>query len=147
MLEKLKNDMITSMKNQDRFRLTTLREIKGPMDLEHINKKVPLTDELLVEIVTKQIKLRNESLKEFEKANRTDLIDKTNREIAILKEYLPVQLTEEEITIIIDDAFAKIKPSKMSDMGLVMKEVTPLVKGKADMANVSALIKEKLSSL
>ena len=147
MLEKLKNDMITSMKNGDRFRLTTLREIKGPMDLEHINKKVPITDDLLIEVATKQIKLRNESLKEFEKAGREDLIEKTNREIAILKEYLPVQLEESEIVKIIDDAFAKVNPTKMSDMGLVMREVTPLVKGKADMAHVSSIIKDKLSAL
>lgn len=147
MLEKLKNDIITSMKNKDRFRLTTLREIKGPMDLEHINRKVPLTDELLIEVVTKQIKLRKESLKEFEKAERNDLIEKINKELSILSEYLPAQITEEEVLKIIEEAFVKISPKALSDMGLIMREVTPLVKGKADMAKVSALIKEKLSSL
>ena len=147
MLEKLKNDIIASMKNKDRFRLTTLREIKGPMDLEHINKKVPLSDELLMEVVTKQIKLRKESLKEFEKAGRAELIDKINHELAILSEYLPAQLTDEEVNKIIDEAFVKVSPSKPSDMGLIMKEVNPLVKGKADMGKVSALIKEKLNSL
>lgn len=147
MLEKLKNDMINSMKNQDRFRLTTLREIKGPLDLEHINKKVPLTDELLIEVVTKQIKMRNESLKEFEKANRNDLVEKINKELEILKEYLPVQLNDEEISKIIDDAFIKVNPTKPSDMGLIMKEVTPQVKGKADMGKVSSMIKERLSAL
>lgn len=147
MLEKLKNDIIASMKSKDRFRLTTLREIKGPMDLEHINKKVPLTDELLIEVVTKQIKLRKESLKEFEKAGRNDLIDKINQELSILSEYLPAQLTEEEVLKIIEEAFEKVSPKSPSDMGLIMKEVTPLVKGKADMGKVSTLIKEKLSSL
>ena len=84
--KKLQKDIVESMKNKDRFRLTTLREIKGAMDLEHINKQVPLTDELLIDTVSKQIKMRNESLKEFVKASRADLVEKTEKELEIFKE-------------------------------------------------------------
>ena len=147
MLEKLQKDIVESMKNKDRFRLTTLREIKGAMDLEHINKQVPLTDELLIDTVSKQIKMRNESLKEFVKASRADLVEKTEKELEILKEYLPKQLDEEEIKQIIDQVFEKVNPKKPSDMGLVMRELTPLVRGKADMGMVSSFVKAKLDSI
>ena len=86
------------------------------------------------------------AIKEFEKGNRQDLIDKTKEEIDILSKYLPEQLSEDEIITIINQVFEEVKPSGIKDMGKVMGKVTPLVKGKADMGLVSSLIKEKLNS-
>ena len=147
MYEKIKKDIVSAMKEKDTLKLQTLRGVKGEADLEHINKKVEINDELMLTVLSRQIKTRNESIKEFEKGNRQDLIDKTKLEIDLLQTYLPKQLELEEINKIIDEVFAKVKPTKPSDMGLIMREITPLVKGKADMGKVSALIKEKLSSL
>ena len=147
MYEKIKKDIVSAMKEKDTLKLQTLRGVKGEADLEHINKKVEINDELMLTVLSRQIKTRNESIKEFEKGNRQDLIDKTKLEIDLLQTYLPKQLELEEINKIIDEVFAKEKPTKPSDMGLIMREITPLVKGKADMGKVSALIKEKLSSL
>ena len=147
MYDKLKQDIIVSMKEKDTLKLQTLRGIKGTVDLEHINKKVEITDELVIDVISKGIKTRKESIVEFEKGNRQDLIDKTNLEIDILKVYLPEQLSSDELNKIIDEVFSKVKPTSSKDMGLIMKEVTPLVKGKCDMKEVSVIIKDKLSSL
>ena len=145
LLEKFNNDTITAMKEQDKERLTVLRMVKGAMQLEHINNKKEINEELLIDCVGKQIKMRNDSIAEFEKAGRQDLADKTKEEVVILNDYLPVQLSEEEVNVIIDEAFAKINPTSAKEMRLIMKEVTPQLKGKADMKKVSEIIKNKLA--
>lgn len=147
LIDKLGKDIVNAMKEKDQLRLSVLRMVKGAIQLENINNKKELNDELFIDIVSKQIKQRNESLEEFKKAERTDLVNKTSAEIEILKEYLPEQLSNEEIEEILNSAFNKIKPTSSKDMGLIMKEVTPLLKGKADMKEISNLIKEKLSNL
>lgn len=147
MLEKFNKDIITAMKEKDQLRLTVLRMVKGAMQLESINNKKEVNDELLIDCISKQIKLRNDSINEFEKANRSDLVDKNKEEIAVLKEYLPAQMSLEEIEKVLDEVFALVNPTSAKDMGLIMKEVTPKVKGRADMKLVSEKIKEKLSSL
>lgn len=146
-LEKMNKDLIDAMKNKDKDKITTLRMVKGAMQLERINNKKEENEELLIETVSKQIKMRKESILEFEKANREDLITATKKEINILSEYLPKQLTSDEIDKIIDDIFDKIKPTSAKEMGIVMKEVTPLLKGKADMKEVSNKIKERINSI
>ena len=147
MYEEIKKDIIKYMKEKDSLKVQTLRGIKGDIDLEHINKKVDITDNLVIDMLSRGIKTRSESIKEFEKGNRIDLIDKTNIEIDFLKTYLPKQLTKDELNKIIDDIFSKINPTSNKDMGLIMKELTPLVKGKCDMKEVSSIIKEKLERL
>ena len=147
MYEELKKDIVSAMKEKNMLSLQTLRGLKGEIDLEHINKKVEINDELFINVLSHQIKTRRESITEFQKGNREDLVNKTEEEINVLSKYLPKQLEKEEIIQIIDEAFSKVNPTKPSDMGLVMREVTPIVKGKADMGMVSALIKEKLSNL
>jgi len=147
MYETLKKDIITAMKEKDTLKLQTLRGVKGEADLEHINKKVEINDDLIISVISHQIKTRKESIKEFEKGNRQDLIDKTNMEIDLLQLYLPKQLDESEILQLIEEVFHKVNPTSNKDMGLIMRELTPLVKGKADMSLVSSIIKEKLSNL
>ena len=147
MLEKFNKDIIAAMKTKDQVRLTVLRMVKGAMQLESINNKKELNDDLLIDCVSKQIKLRNDSIMEFEKANRTDLVDKNKEEIEVLKEYLPVQMSVEELDKVLDEVFALVKPTSAKDMGLIMREVTPKVKGRTDMKLVSEKIKERLSSL
>ena len=144
MIEKLKNDMVTAMKNGDKDRLTVIRMVKAAIDLEHIDKKRELNDELLIDVVNKQVKMRKDSITEFSKANRTDLVEKTQKEVEILQEYLPEQLSREEVEEVIEKLFAEIKPEGQKDMGKVMKEATATLKGKADMKDVSTIIKDKL---
>lgn len=147
LVENLGKDIVTAMKEKDSLKLSVLRMVKGALQLEHINNKKELDDDLFIDVVSKQIKQRNESLEEFTKANRNDLAEKVESEIEILKTYLPKQLSKEEVEQIIEESFAKVKPQSAKDMGLIMKEVTPLLKGKADMKEVSNIIKEKLASI
>ncbi len=145
MYDKIKADIVTAMKEKNTLVLQTLRGVKGEIDLAHIDKKVEINDALVTDVLSHQVKTRKESIQEFIKGNRQDLVDKTTEEINLLQSYLPKQLTEEEVMKIIDDAFAKINPTSAKEMGLIMKEVTPLLKGKADMSKVSQIIKEKLN--
>ncbi len=147
MYEKIKEEIVNAMKEKNTLKVQTLRGVKGEIDLEHINKKIDINDDLVISVLSHQIKTRRESIVEFEKGNRSDLIEKTNMEIELLQGYLPKQLDEEEINRILDEAFSKVKPTGNKDMGLIMKEVTPLLKGKADMSKVSSLIKERLNNL
>ena len=146
MLDRITKDIVDAMKNKDTLKLSTLRLLKGAIDLEKINKKLDtISDEDIVVIISKQIKTRKESITEFEKGNRTDLIDKTKKEIEILSSYMPELLSEEEVTKIIDEAIVKVNASTIKDMGLVMKEVSAKLKGRADMSLVSSIIKNKLN--
>lgn len=147
MKDRILKDIVTSMKEKDKERLSVLRMVKGAIQLEEINKKETLKDEDVIGVLAKQIKTRKESIVEFEKGNRQDLIDQTNREIAILEEYMPEQLSMEEVEKIIEEAFESVKPESMKDMGRIMKEVTPKLKGKADMSIVSTKIRTKLEEL
>ena len=144
MVEKLKQDMIDAMKNKDKDKLTVIRMVKAAMDQEHIDRKREINDELLIDVVNKQIKMRKDSIAEFDKAGRNDLSEKTQAEVDVLMVYLPEQLTSEEVNSIIDEIFAEVKPEGQKDMGKVMKEATAKLKGKADMKEVSNIIKEKL---
>ena len=145
LVERLENDLKEAMRNRDKDTLATLRMVKGALQLEKINNKKEIDDALVIDVIMKQIKTRNESIKEFEKGNRMDLVAQTQKEIALLEPYLPQPLSDEELNSIIDQVFAKVQPTGPSDMGKVMREVTPLVKGEADMGKVSALIKERLN--
>lgn len=145
MLEKISNDMMNALKNKEMLKLATLRMLKGAIDLERINKKHELNDEEIISIIEKQIKIRKESIIDFEKGNRTDLIDKTNEEINVLNSYMPEKLSDEEVISIIEKAINDIGANNISDMGKVMKEVSSQLRGKADMSYVSSIIKEKLN--
>ena len=147
LLEQLNKDMVEAMKNKDSFTLGVIRMAKGAIQLESINKKKELTDEDIVSVISKQIKMRNDSITEFSKANRTDLVEQNKKEIEILSKYMPEQLSLDEVNKILDDAFAQINPTSSKDMGLIMKEVTPKLKGKADMGQVTANIKERIAKI
>ena len=147
LVEKINSDMITYMKNKDSFSLGVIRMLKGAIQLEKINKKRELNDDEVIAVISKQIKMRNDSIKEFEKANRTDLVEQNQKEIAILNTYMPEQLSDEEVNKIIDEAFVKLNPTSSKDMGIIMKEISPKVKGKADMGKVNSIIKDKLANL
>lgn len=147
MRNKLLADLVTAMKSQDKETLSVLRMVKGAIQLEEINTKHELNDDEFISVVSKQIKTRKESITEFEKAGRNDLIEQTSREIEILNKYMPEQLSEEEVLKVIDEAFGTVKPSAQSDMGKLMGFVTPKLKGKADMSFVSKTIKERLANL
>ncbi len=144
MVEQLEKDMIEAMKNHEKERLTVIRMVKAALKQEQIDHKKEINDELLIDVVNKQIKMRKDSIAEFEKGGRQDLVDATQNEINILMNYLPEQLSKEEVEKIINEIFDEVKPEGQKDMGKVMKEAQAKLKGKADMKEVSTIIREKL---
>lgn len=145
MRNQILEDLKTAMKNQDKETLSVIRMIKGAIQMEELNTKRELTDDEVIGIVSKQIKTRKESIAEFEKGNRNDLIEQTESEIKILEKYLPEQLSEDEMLKIIDQAFNEIQPESMKDMGKLMGIITPKVKGRYDMGEISKIIKNKIN--
>lgn len=144
MREKILEDLKSAMKKQDKVELSVIRMVKSSMQMQELKIKRKLNDNQVINIITKEIKTRKESIKEFEKGNREDLIKQTEEEIKILERYLPEQLSIEEVKKLIDEIFDKVKPESIKDMGKIMKEITPKVNGKFDIARVSEMIKEKL---
>ena len=146
MLEKFNQEMIQAMKDKNKVKLNTLRAVKGAMQLEKINNKKEENDELLLDVVNKQIKMRNDSINEFKKAERDDLVKSYQEEIDILNEYMPKQLTEEEINEIIENGIIETNAITPKDLGQVMRVITPLLKNKCDMKQVTNKIRERLNS-
>ena len=145
MVEQLNKDMIEAMKAGEKDKLTVIRMVKAALKQEEIDHKKEVNDDLLIDVVNKQIKMRKDSITEFEKGNRQDLIEATQAEIDILMKYLPEQLSHEEVVKIIDEIFEEVKPESMKDMGKVMGPAQAKLKGRADMKEVSTLIREKLN--
>lgn len=146
LLDTINNDIKNYMKEKDSFSLGVVRMVKGAIQLESISKKKELTDEEIISVISKQIKMRKDSIVEFEKGNRQDLVEQNKKEIEILNKYMPEQLSMEEINKIIDEAFLLIKPTSSKEQGLIMKEITPKLKGRADMSLVSGIIKDRLNN-
>ncbi len=144
MYDKIKQDMVNAMKMKDTKRLAVIRMIKASIDQVRIDKKCEITDEIVMDVLLKQVKMREDSIDSYQKAGRSDLVEKEQEEVSIIKEYLPKPLSEEEIDTIISMVMEETKATGMADMGKVMGIVSPKVKGKCDMKEVSSKIKERL---
>ena len=147
LVERINEDMKAAMKSQDKETLSVVRMIKSAVQLAKIELKHELSDEEVVDVVAKQIKMRKDSIVEFSKASRDDLVAQYQSEIDVLNKYMPEQLSIDEVNKIIDDAFALVNPTSQKQKGLIMKEVNPKVRGKFDMGEVSKIIRDKLSNL
>ncbi len=143
--DKLMSDMKEAMKARQADRLVIIRSIRSAVRQTEIDGKLDLDDNGVIGVVSKELKMRQDSLAEFKKGGRDDLVEKTKKEIDIILSYLPEQLSEEEIRTIVSDAIEKVKAATAKDMGKVMKELMPKVKGKADGKLVSNIVKEMLN--
>ena len=147
MYEKINEDLKNAMKEKDTFKLSVLRMLKSALQLEQIAKKHELDDNEVAAVLKKQVKVRKDSLEEYKKYDKAELVESLEKEIAILDVYLPEEMSEEDITKVVEDAISEVKPTSMKDMGLVMKKVNELLVGKnADMSLVSKLVKEQIMS-
>ncbi|MCF6768249.1 GatB/YqeY domain-containing protein [Thiotrichales bacterium 19S11-10] len=142
---RLTNDMKTAMKNKDKDRLATIRMALAALKQVEIDEQVSIDNDLAISTLTKMIKQRKDSAKQYQQANREELAEKELLEISILTEYLPKQLTPAELDALISNAIEQLGASSMKDMGKVMGTVRPKVLGKTDMSLVSQLIKSRLS--
>ncbi len=142
--DKLLLDLKDAMKNKDNVRKNTIQLVRsGVLQIEKDNK-IELDDEGILDVISKELKKRRDSMPDFIKSGRQDLIDNLNDEIKILLEYLPKQLTEDEIKNLVDEALKQTGASSIKDMGKVMANLAPKVKGRADNKVVSGFIKQML---
>ena len=145
MFEKITKDLTEAMKAKDTFRTSVLRMLKSALKNEEINKKSPLTDDEVLAIIKKQVKTRKDSMNEYASYNRMDLADSLQKEIDILNEYLPEELSDEELEKIVKETITKVKAEIIKQMGMVIKTISSEYGARCDMAKVSKLVKEKLS--
>ena len=144
MYDSIKSEIVKAMKEHNKERLNVLRMVKAAVDLEHIDNKVEINDELVLSVVLKQVKMREDSIEQYSKTSRSDLVEKETMELNILKEFLPKPLTDSEVDELISEAIDEIKPEGMKDMGKVMGYLSPKVKGRTDQKALSIKIKERL---
>ena len=144
MYDKIKSEIVEAMKAHNKERLAVLRMVKAAVDLDHIDNKVEINDDLVLSVILKQVKMREDSIEQYSKSARSDLVEKETIELNILKEFLPAPLTEEELDELITEAIEEVKPTGMKDMGKVMGYLSPKVKGRTDQKALAVKIKERL---
>ena len=141
----ISEDMKNAMRAKDTARLGAIRLLLAAIKQREVDERIELDDAAVVGVIEKMLKQRRDSIAAYESANRTDLADVEKFEVTVLQVYLPQQLTEDEIAVIVDKVIAETGASGAKDMGKVVGAVKPLVAGKADMAKVSGLIKARLA--
>ena len=142
---KLTDDMKTAMRSGDKSRLLTIRLILAAVKQQEVDTREEQSDEDIIASLTKMQKQRRESISQFEKAGRQDLVDKEEQELVVLSEYLPAALGEDEIDSLISDAMSESGATNIKDMGKIMGILKPKLAGRADMGAVSAKIKAALA--
>jgi uncharacterized protein YqeY len=149
LLEKLNEDYKEAVRNKDETKRNTINLLLSALKYRQIELRASgkeLTDEEIIGVISKEIKKRKEAIELYEKGNRQDLAEKEKRELEILESYMPKQLSEEELLKIIDETIKSVGASSPSDVGKVMKELMPKVKGKADGSLVKSLVEKRLAS-
>lgn len=143
--ERINEDVKDAMRQKDKPRLNALRLITAAIKQVEVDKRIDMDDDAVIEVLTKMIKQRRESIAQYEKAGRDDLLEQEQFEIGIIEPYMPEQLSEDEIRSMIAQAIADTGAASIKEMGKVIGKLKPAMAGKADMGQVSRLVKEKLS--
>ncbi|KYD21756.1 GatB/YqeY domain-containing protein [Geobacillus stearothermophilus] len=146
LLDRLNDDMKQAMKNKEKEKLSVLRMLKAALQNEAIKLgKSPLSEDEELTVLSRELKQRKDSLREFENAGRSDLVEKVKTEIDIVQSYMPKPLTEDELRELIEQMIKEVGASSKADMGKVMSAIMPKVKGKADGSLVNKLVQQQLS--
>ena len=142
--EKLMEDLKVSMRNKDSIRKNTIIMVRAAIKQVEVDERIELDDERILEIISKQLKEKKNAIEDFKKGERQDLVDLTEKEIEILLEYLPKQLTEDEVEKIVLETIDEVNAESIKDIGLVMKSVMPKVKGRTDGNTVNKIARKIL---
>ena len=142
--ERLQEDLKSSMKNKETVKKSVITLIRASIKQFEVDNRVELDYDGIIDVISKQLKQRNDALEEFKKANRDDLVSETEAEIKVLKEYLPQQLSEEELDIIVKETISEVGATSMKDMGKIMSAIKPKTKGRADGKLINKLVKSNL---
>lgn len=143
---RIESDSLAAMKARDALVLGVLRMLKAAAKMRQVELRRALTDEEFFDVLAKQVKQRRESIDLFAKANRADLVEKEERELAVLTAYLPAPLTDDELAAAVNAAVAELAASTMKDMGKVVQSVLAAHKGRVDGKRVSDAVKARLAS-
>ncbi|MGY3977375.1 GatB/YqeY domain-containing protein [Aeromonas mytilicola] len=143
--DQLKDQQKLAMLARDKARLGAIRLLMAEIKQREVDTRIELNDEDILAVVTKMVKQRRDSISQFEAAGRQDLADKESAEILVLQEFLPQQLTADEIAALIEQAITESGAAVMADMGKVMAVLKPKIQGRADVGAVSALVKTRLA--
>lgn len=143
--ERLADDLKSAMKNKDVIRKNVVQMVRAAVLQVEKDKRITLDDDGVLEVIAKQMKQRRDSLPDYEKSGRDDLIAELKAEMDVLAEYLPAQLTREELQVIVAEAVKTTGASTMKDMGKIMAAVMPQTKGRADGRVINEIAKELLS--
>jgi len=144
--EKITLDMQDAMRRKDSEKLNAIRLLQYSIKQKEVDDRVEIDDTMILNIIEKMLKQRRDSIEAFKKANRNDLVEKEEFEVRVLQAYMPEPLSLEDVEKEIDSAIKAIDANSMKDMGLVMNAVKLKVSGRANMAEVSQKIKEKLTN-
>jgi uncharacterized protein YqeY len=147
LLEKIHTDLKSAMRAREELRLLVLRTLLSSINYAEIAKQKKLDDGGIIEVISKEIKQRRESIEAYDKGNRKDLSDKEKAEMAILQEYMPAQMSREEIAAIVEKVIAEVGAKGPGDKGKVMQKLMPQVKGKADGNEVNSIVIDLLGKL
>jgi len=139
------DDMKSAMRSKDSLRLGTIRLLLAAIKQKEVDERIELVDSDIVSIIDKMLKQRRDSISAFSKADRKDLVEKEEFELKVLQDYMPQQLTEQEVEKAIVDAIESAGANSMKDMGAIMNILKPKLAGKTNMADVSQNIKSKLT--
>ena len=139
------DDVKAAMKAQDKPRLATLRLITAAIKQREVDERTEMDDAQVLSVLEKMIKQRRDSITQYEKAGRQELADQEKSEIAIIEDYMPEGLSEEEILAMVESAITETGAASIRDMGKVMGLLKPQLQGRADMGKVGGLIKQKVS--
>lgn len=142
--QQISEDMKNAMRAKDSVRLGAIRLLQAAVKQREVDERIDLDDAAVIAVIEKMLKQRRDSIAAYESANRTDLADVEKFEVSVLQTYLPQQLTEEEIKVILEKVVTDTGAEGVKDMGKVMAAIKPLVAGKADMGKISGLIKARL---
>ena len=140
--EKLMEDLKESMRSKNEIKKNTVQMVRAAILQIEKDKGIQVEDDRILEIIAKEVKSKRDALKDFEKAERQDLIDQTNQEIEVLQQYLPKQLSREEIKVELEKIIAEIGATTMKDMGAIMKEAKAKMGASADGKTINEVAKE-----
>jgi uncharacterized protein YqeY len=142
--ETLTDDYKQAMKDRDKLKVSTIRLVLAGVKNEEIAKRGELTEEEMLTVLAREARKRKESIEEFGKGGRQDLVEKEERELAIIESYLPEQLPEDEVSDMIDNAIEEVGATSAGDLGKVMGILMPRLKGKADGKKVNQIVRQRL---
>lgn len=145
--QKIDQDTKEALKKKDSLRLNVLRMLKSEIKYKEIEKGSELSDDEVISVLSSSVKRRKDSIQQFEKGERDDLVSREKAELELVLKYLPEQLTEEELSQIINQAIKELNASGPSDLGKVMRQIMPEVRGRADGKRVNQMVSSQLESI